>query len=118
MADIIKFDSGAAPGVKFAFDDVAIAMNIYTRDDGGALAQSNIISNANAQRAVELASGTRGGVVDLDSANGLIWAIAPDNTSMFSVQKDANTPQQVTLTAAQTAECVGWLVALLPQATD
>ena len=118
MANIIKFKQGANPAVSFTFEDADILMKIDTFDNAAAPAQSVVITAAQAQRAVELASGTRGGVVDLDSANGLIWAIAPDNTSMFSVQKDANTPQQVALTSAQTAEAVGWLVASLPQVTD
>lgn len=117
MANIVKFKQGANPAVIFTFDDADILIKIDTLDDVGDPAQNVVITNAQAQRAVELASGVKGGIVDLDSANGLIWAIAPDNTSMFSVQKDADTPQQVALTAAQTAEAVGWLIALLPQVT-
>ncbi len=109
-----KFDSVGDPGVKLFFDDVAVFMNVSTTDDGGTVTASKIFTDLTAQSAVDLVRGDRAGQIILDKDNGLIWAIAPDNSSVFTVQKDDATPQQVALTAAQTNVITGWLVSSLP----
>ncbi len=115
MTDITRFDSATTPGVDLIFDDVAISFTVNTVDDGGAPINSDVaFTPALAQRAVELARGTRGGVVELDPDNGLILAIAPDNSMIVTVQKTDGVAQQVALTAAQGETVVGWLKAGLP----
>jgi hypothetical protein len=115
MADITRFDSGANPGVDLIFDDVALTFSFVTRNDVPAEVEDYTLTNLQAQIAVDYArnSGSRSsGAIELDPDNGLIWAIAPDNSSIVTVQKDNDTPQQVPLTAAQTETIIGWLLTL------
>ncbi len=112
MATIIRFDNGTTPRVQLQFDDGATKMAFATEDDTGTGGAGVIFTDAQAQRAVELVRNASGGTLDLDPDNGLIWSIAQDNSSIVTVQKDSNTPQQVVLTAAQTETITGWLITL------
>lgn len=115
MADITRFNSSADPGVALIFDDVALTFSFVTRNDVPAEVEDYTITNQQAQIAVDYArnGGQRSsGAIQLDPDNGLIWAIAPDNSSIMTVQKDDDTPQQVALTAAQTETIIGWLLTL------
>lgn len=113
MVVTTRFDNAAIPGVKLFFDDVAITMTVETTDDIAATT-SVVFTDQTAQSAVDLVRGDRAGQIVLDKDNGLIWAIAPDNSSIFTMQKDDATPQQAVLTAAQTNVITGWLVSSLP----
>lgn len=114
MAIITRFDNGANPGVKLLWDDVLLRMTIQTRDDTGATALSAIMSTSLSQSAVDLARNTIAGQIPIAPIPGLIWVMAPDNSSIFTVEKDIQTPQRVELTPAQTNVITGWLVADQP----
>lgn len=115
MATKIRFDSGAgSERVTLTEDDVAVTMTIATFDDVGGAHGTEPFTTLTAQQAVDLARGDKAGQITMDVDNGLLWSIASDNSSVFTVQKDPGTPQQIPLTAAQTGVIVAWLVASLP----
>lgn len=113
MATIIRYDNGANPGINLTFDDQLIEFGITSTDDGGVAKGAEKFTTLSAQSAVNLVRGGKAGQILLDVENGLIWAIAPDGSSMFTVQKDDNTPQQVALTPPQTGVITSWLISCL-----
>lgn len=114
MATIVKFDSGANPGVDLNFDDAAVTMELATRDDAGVAAEKVVFTDSLAQSAVDLVRREVAGQIVMDKTVGMIWAIAPDNSSIVTVQRDDDTPLQVALTPAETNVITGWLVSSLP----
>lgn len=114
MAQITRYDSVGDPGVTLVSDDVADTMTLATTDDVGGAGATIIFSDSTAQQAVDLVRGPKAGTVALDGAGGLVWAIAKDGSSMFTVQKADAIPQQVALSSAETGIITGWLVALMP----
>lgn len=114
MALITRFDNGSNPGVKLFWNDVALLMSIATRDDTGAQQQVIVLTTQISQSAVDLARNSIAGQIPIAPTVGLIWVMAPDNSSIFTVQKGLDTPQQVALSPAQTNVITAWLVADQP----
>ncbi len=114
MAQITRFDNASNPGVRLFWDDVALEMSIATRDDTGAQQQVIVLTSQISQSAVDLARNSIAGQIPIAPDVGLIWVMAPDNSSIFTVQKGLDTPQQVVLTPAQTNVITAWLVADQP----